>query len=231
LDVKGILFDKDGTLFDFDATWGQWCRRFLRDLAGDDKALSARLAGAVGFVPETGGFLPDSPVLAETPRTIAGHLLPHLTGWNAETLITHMNALALSAPQVQMVPLAPLLTALGARGLALGVATNDSEGPARAHLAAAGVLGLFDQVIGFDSGFGGKPEPGPLLAFARRARLMPAQVAMVGDSPHDMVAARAAGMIAVGVGGSTRDLQRLSVLADVILPDIAALPDWIDANR
>jgi phosphoglycolate phosphatase len=69
------------------------------------------------------------------------------------------------------------------------------------------------------------------LAFARRAGLMPAQVAMVGDSPHDMVAARAAGMIAVGLGGSTRDLQRLSVLADVILPDIAALPDWIDANR
>jgi phosphoglycolate phosphatase len=25
-DVRGVLFDKDGTLFDFRATWGAWAR-------------------------------------------------------------------------------------------------------------------------------------------------------------------------------------------------------------
>jgi len=230
LDLKGILFDKDGTLFDFDATWGQWCRQFLADLAGDDTALAARLAATIGYVPETASFLPDSPVLADTPHTIATRLLPHLDGWQIGPLVAHMNALAEAAPQVPMVPLVPLLGGLRARGLVLGVATNDAEAPARAHLSAAGVIGMFDQVIGFDSGFGGKPAPGPLLAFAARAGLAPAQVAMVGDSVHDLTAAREAGMIAVGLGRNARNLAGLTALADVILPDIGALPDWIDAK-
>ncbi|MFM2354690.1 MAG: hypothetical protein RLZZ528_426, partial [Pseudomonadota bacterium] len=25
-EIRGLLFDKDGTLFDFMATWGQWTR-------------------------------------------------------------------------------------------------------------------------------------------------------------------------------------------------------------
>ena len=28
--IKGLLFDKDGTLFDFDKTWNSWTKRILR---------------------------------------------------------------------------------------------------------------------------------------------------------------------------------------------------------
>ena len=230
MDLKGILFDKDGTLFDFDATWGLWCRQVLADLAGEDAALADRLARSIGYVPETAQFLPGSPVLADTPDIIAARLLGHLTGWTAPTLVAHLNTLAAAAPQVPVVPLAPLLSGLRARGLALGLATNDAEAPARAHLAGAGVLGLFDRVIGSDSGFGGKPAPGPLLAFASQIGLAPAQVAMVGDSAHDLVAARAAGMVAVAVTARAHDPAGLRALADAVLPDIAALPGWIDGR-
>jgi phosphoglycolate phosphatase len=28
--IRGLVFDKDGTLFDFHATWGGWSRQPLR---------------------------------------------------------------------------------------------------------------------------------------------------------------------------------------------------------
>ena len=61
------------------------------------------------------------------------------------------------------------------------------------------MLELFDFVAGCDSGWGGKPAPGQLLAFVAQCGLTPARVAMVGDSKHDLDAGRAAGMAAVAV--------------------------------
>ena len=45
--ISGVLFDKDGTLFDFNATWGTWARGMLEAETGGDPALFARLADAL----------------------------------------------------------------------------------------------------------------------------------------------------------------------------------------
>ena len=42
----------------------------------------------------------------------------------------------------------------------LGIATNDGEVPARAHLTRAGILDSFAFVAGYDSGHGAKPDAG-----------------------------------------------------------------------
>ena len=226
--IGGLLFDKDGTLFDFRATWAAWSRRLLQDLAGGDAVRSQALAQAVGFDLETDGFAPDSPVIAHPVPEIAELLLPHLPGMALRPLVDHMNALSASAALVPAAPLAPLFDGLLARGLKIGLVTNDGEAPARAHLAASGILDRFDFVAGFDSGHGAKPQPGPLLAFARAAGLAPGQVVMVGDSRHDLVAGRAAGMRTVGVLTGIAEADELSDLADVVLPDIGHLPLWLD---
>ncbi len=101
--------------------------------------------------------------------------------------------------------------------------------PARIHLERAGVLDLFDYVVGCDSGWGGKPAPGQLKEFIRRFDLTPSRVAMVGDSRHDLDAGRAAGMHAVAVLTGIATRAELAPPADVVLPDIAALGGWIDA--
>ncbi|MCV4731927.1 HAD-IA family hydrolase, partial [Escherichia coli] len=90
-------------------------------------------------------------------------------------------------------PLVEVMARLSGMGLALGIATNDTEAPARAHLRAAGVEEAFGFIAGFDSGWGGKPAPGQLLAFAEALELDPRECAMVGDSLHDLHAAQAAG--------------------------------------
>ncbi|MGB8812520.1 MAG: HAD family hydrolase [Paracoccaceae bacterium] len=225
--IDGVIFDKDGTLFDFRRSWGGWSARLLAEL-GRDAAHQAAMAKTLGYSLSTGDFTPDSPVIAATTHEIAGLLLPHLPGQNHDTLTARMNTLATAAPMAEAVPLAPLLANLRARGLRLGVATNDSEGPARAHLANVGVEQLFDFIAGFDSGYGGKPAPGQLLAFAAQTGLNPARIVMVGDSRHDLDAGRAAGMRTVAVLTGIATAAELAPHADTVLPDIGALGAWID---
>ena len=127
----------------------------------------------------------------------------------------------------EAVPLRPLLQALRAQGLRLGVATNDSEVPARQHLANHGITDCFDFISGYDSGHGAKPGPGMCLAFARSLGLHPSRVAMVGDSLHDLEAGRSAGMRTVAVLTGIARREVLQPMADVVLPDIGALPGWL----
>ena len=58
---------------------------------------------------------------------------------------------------------------------------------------------FFKHIIGYDSGFGSKPDPDICLAFCSKSGLQPESVLMVGDSLHDMQAGRSAGMNTVGV--------------------------------
>jgi phosphoglycolate phosphatase len=225
-----MLFDKDGTLFDFAATWGAWTRRLVLELAEGAEPMARRLAGAIGYGFDDGTFDPSSPVIAHTPSEIAEALLPHLPGAAPMSLVARMNALSAEAAPVPAVPLRPLLSGLRDRGMRIGLVTNDSEGPARVHLSLAGIADLFDFIAGCDSGFGAKPQAGPLLAFARQTGLTPAAIAMIGDSRHDLIAGRAAGMRTIGVLTGLSAASDLAPLAEAVLPDIGHLPGWLDAS-
>lgn len=225
--IDGVVFDKDGTLFDFRQSWGMWANRLLESLA-QDKAHAAQLAAAIGYNTETRDFHPESPVIAATAEEISAALLPYLNGHTQPELAARLNAMAETAIMAPAVPLRPVLGALRDRGLKIGLATNDTEAPARAHLTAHGVLDLFDFVAGYDSGHGPKPGPGMCIAFARHVGIDPARAVMVGDSCHDLIAGRAAGMRVVAVLTGIAGAEELRPHADVVLPDIGALGAWID---
>lgn len=228
--IKGIIFDKDGTLFDFALTWESWARSFLLRLCENDAARAADVGRAIGFDLATTKFDEDSPAIAGTPHELAAALHPNFPDISFEALMDVLNEEAENAPQQAATPLVPLLGALRRRDLRLGVATNDAEAPARAHLGQAGVTDLFDFIAGYDSGHGGKPAPGQLLAFCAATGLDPASVVMVGDSTHDLHAGRAAGMRCIGVLTGYAGAEVLSPHADVVLPDISHLPDWLDTQ-
>ena len=223
-DLKGLLFDKDGTLFDFQASWGVWARTVLDEIAGDDAALADRLATAMRYDPARARFHADSTVIAGTGEEVAALFATHLPNWpgGVDALAAWLSDRASEAPMVEAVPLAPLFTRLGSAGFRLGVATNDYESVARAHLG--GQAALFDFVAGADSGHGAKPEPGMLLAFAVEFGLDPRQVLMVGDSRHDLIAGRAAGMPTLAVLTGVADEAELAPFADMVCPDIGHLP-------
>jgi phosphoglycolate phosphatase len=229
--LRGVVFDKDGTLFDLQATWGVFAGDFLTEIAEGDETLFAALAHIAGYDPVAGRLLPGSIVIAETPAAIAQALLPLLPDPpTCLALVDRINLAAARAPMQPAVALGPLLDTLLGRGLALGVATNDAEAPAIAHLTATGILDRFAFIAGYDSGHGAKPGPGQLLAFAEAAGLDPSEVVMVGDSTHDLLAGRAAGMATVGVLTGLAETHDLAPLADTVLADIGGLPDWIESR-
>jgi len=228
--IDAIVFDKDGTLFDFAATWGGFGRSVLMLLAKGDATRAAELGQIIGFDFERESYAPDSVVITHTVEEIAEVLLPHVGDMDIGQLISLMNDEAAAAPQAPAVPLAPFLQGLRAAGIKLGVATNDSEHPALRHLESVGIRDHFDFIAGYDSGHGFKPGPGQLLAFAAHVGVDPARIAMVGDSLHDLQAGRAAGMKTIGVLTGIAEADALEPMADVVLPNIGHIPDWLAQN-
>ncbi len=226
--LRALLFDKDGTLFDFRATWDGWGAQILRHLSQGNATVLNGMAEAIGFDLIKGQFHPSSIAVAGTNREAVQCLLPFLPDWTLPRLETFLSEAAAEAPMAETVPLRGFFQGLATNGFALGVMTNDSEIGARAHLSSVDALDPLDFVAGYDSGFGAKPSPDPLLAFADAMGLMPAHVAMVGDSTHDLLAGRAAGMVTVAVLTGLATAEELAPLADVVLPDIGHLPEWID---
>lgn len=227
-DIAAILFDKDGTLFDYHKTWANWSRQFLLELA-DGHVGHARLLGVeVGFEFDFNAFQRDSVLLQGTPKDIAEALLPYLPGASAAGIATRMSALTATVPHAEATPLVPLFEELRSRRLTLGVVTNDTLGPTRAHLRDAGIAHAVNHVFAADSGFAPKPSPDMLRAFSDATGIDPRRIAMVGDSQSDMVAGRACGMVCVAVLTGTATRAQLEPHACIVLPSIAGLPKWLD---
>jgi phosphoglycolate phosphatase len=100
---------------------------------------------------------------------------------------------------------ADLLHHCRARGQRLAVCTNKREAPARRVLQEVGLADFFTVVVGADTCAHRKPHAEPLLHAIAGLACLPAQAALVGDSPVDQACAAAAGigflLFAGGYGG------------------------------
>lgn len=231
--IRGLLFDKDGTLLDFYATWTPANERAALAAARGNSELAARLLARGGWDAGAKRLRSGSPLAAGTSDDIAlvfSELLPGVDQkWLAGVVAKEFVSAGLDA---QIVPgTAGMLTKLQGRGLALGIATNDSEGGIhRSFGKHPDILAHFKFLAGSDSGHGAKPGPGMLNAFCRAEGLLPHEVAVIGDSTHDLEMGRAGGAgMNIGVLTGTSTEAELAVLADQVLASIVELPgqDWL----
>lgn len=233
--IKGILFDKDGTLLDFDATWTPVLQQAAMAAAGHDRALARILLAVGGFDIETGKTAPNSLLAAGNTVEIAEAWAEHLPMADLSFLIEELDRIFQEGGLLNAAPvteLEPLFRRLKERGLALGLATSDSQVAAEATLKRFAVLSHMDFVAGYDSGHGYKPEPGMFLAFCAACGLAPCEAAMVGDNLHDLQMGKAAGagaLIGVLTGSGTQ--EQLAGLADEVLESISSLEAWLDSRE
>ena len=225
--IKGVLFDKDGTLFDFQKTWNAWSTQMIEHFSAGDAGRRNAIADAVGFDLARQAFDLDSIVIAGTNRQVAECVSAVLPDQNVDEVEDFLMQSSLTATVSEATPLVPFFQRLKGNDLKIGVMTNDTEAGARAHLDTVGALDLLDFVAGFDSGFGAKPAPSPLLAFAKAMGLSQDQVVMAGDSTHDLIAGRAAGMHTIGVLTGLAPRSELAPYADTVLPDISHIPAYL----
>ncbi len=92
-----------------------------------------------------------------------------------------------------------LLHALAAEGVRLACVTNKPERIAARVVGHVFPAIRFDVLLGGDSGAGTKPAPEPLRVVLTRCGVAVQDALMIGDSRHDVHAARAAGVAVICV--------------------------------
>lgn len=227
------VFDKDGTLLDFGATWHAAIHAGILHAAAGDASKASDIASALGFDLALRAAAPSAPVVHAGNDELVALLRPHLAGGGARALMDDVLARALGRV-VEEPGASRTLERLREHGVPVAVATNDDEAAAAAQLAALGWLGgegatsdappLIERarVFGCDSGHGAKPAPGMLLAAAAAVGVPAARCAMVGDAMTDLVGARRAGFgAAILVGGD--EVAEYAPHADFWIRDLAQL--------
>lgn len=225
--VKGILFDKDGTLLDFFETWIPAYRaasQVAAALAGDP-AISERMLRATGYDLGSGALDPLSLLAGGTTAQICD-------AWADEAGIVEreefsrlvheaMDQHAARFPVPVADGLDTLFERLAGQGYALGIATMDSEFVARVTAETLGLSEWLSFLAGYNSGHGVKPEPGMVLGFCAATGLEPAEVMVVGDTDRDMGMARSAGAgMAVGVLTGASPADQLAAIADRVIDSV-----------
>lgn len=117
------------------------------------------------------------------------------------------------------------LTWLAARpGILLGIATGNVRAGAEAKLAAAG-LGAHFSLGGYGSDAPLRPDLVAAAIARGRARGELREVVVVGDTIHDISAARACGATACAVATGSDPAEALAH-ADVVFASLTELPAW-----
>lgn len=229
--ISAILFDKDGTLFDFRRTWLPILRTVAAMAAQSDTDLANSLIRAAGYDPDTDRFIPDGPIAAGNSRDISAAwsaVLPSRDQRSLQTLINDASETQGPRSAVPVCDLPALLEELTDLRIIVGLATSDSESGARKTLDRFGITDRFQWISGYDSGYGIKPDPTVVRAFAQSITRLPQEIAVVGDTLHDLHMGRDAGVaarIAVCTGAVPR--HELAPAADVVLNSIAELPAFL----
>jgi pyrophosphatase PpaX len=83
---------------------------------------------------------------------------------------------------------------LHASGHELGIVTSKSEALALRGLAHVGLARYFDTIVGCDASSRHKPDPEPVRIALHRLDARPEDAIFVGDSVHDLLAGKAAGV-------------------------------------
>ncbi|WP_027134294.1 phosphoglycolate phosphatase [Geminicoccus roseus] len=122
----------------------------------------------------------------------------------------------------------PVLEALSARDLALGVCTNKPHAPTLGLLEALALSRFFQAVVGGDSLPVRKPDPEHALATLRLLDVPAEQAIFVGDSTNDVVTARAAGMKVIVVSFGYTNIPPRELGADLVIDHFADLPAAIE---
>jgi len=226
------IFDKDGTLIEFELMWAGWVRDLADRLAeaNGGRRLDDVVHDVMGVDIETGRVYPHGG-LAATPMTRLRQALARAIG-DASVARGEANRIVDKAwhapdPVVLAHPIADLpglFAALRGAGIRIAVATSDDRDPTERTLAHLGVAELVEAVACADDGRPVKPNPAAIHWICRTLGVPESRAAMIGDSPADLAMGRAAGAgLVVGVLTGVGDRATLAAGADVVVASVADL--------
>ena len=225
--IKAILFDKDGTIFDFHKTWGEWFYNCIDELSLNDSLLREKILLTVNFDNKDKIFKKNSSFIAGTLDETIDEINTFFPDFNKKQLSEWFKEKSYDAKPILIEGVPKLLENFTSNGIILAVITNDLEVTAHHQLKLSKVHHYFTYIFGSDSGFGCKPMTGMQKEFLRLTKIDPKHILMVGDSDADMVSGKNSGMHCVGVLTGPASRNDLEPLSDVVLDTICDIPKYL----
>ena len=232
--VRLIIFDKDGTLFDFHRLWTTWSARYLRLVVTgqtDEERLYQALCEGLGYDTRKDRVLHDSPLsvlpTSYIPLTIATVLYGQGLGWTKATELAEqalqrmVSEFDLAAAIRPIGDVVGLFRRLRQAGIRIAVATTDERFITEPMLELGGIADMVDFLACSDDGLPIKPAPDAVLAACESTGIAPLETIVVGDNAADMQMGRRAGVrLCVGVLSGVAKAGDLASDADVVLDSI-----------
>lgn len=220
-ELRGVLFDLDGTLIDSEGLWA-------------DAEIAVATAGGVLWDEVDAAAWFGRP-LRDTAQAIVDRGLDVTADLAIESMLDHVAAAY--EREVAWLPGArELVEKLGAADVRTAIATMSFRRVALQAARAAGA-GAIDVVVGGDELSRGKPDPEVFETAMSRLRLAPADVVVIEDSPTGVAAAVAsrAAVLAVPPTETVRDsvseFPGVSVVRSLRQVDVPLLRRMCDGER
>lgn len=239
--IKGILFDKDGTLVDFFSLWLQAATEVIpafltRNIKEEPRELVEHLLSCIGV---NNGVIDPKGALAyksygEIAEDVCAALLEkgiRLSVSETRKQLEEMfneKVTSLDTKFQLFTDMKVLMEDLKMRGIVIGLATADTEISAKNCLASIGVKQFFDYIGADDGQRKPKPDKEMFLEFAETFSLKPEEIAVVGDTYNDMVFARQNGGVAIGVLSGVSEEADFGNQANYVIKSIHELPELLD---
>lgn len=223
-----VIFDKDGTLIDFQSMWKTFVETITWKIEKHSNMdLRERLFEMLGYDSQTRQIksksrLSDTTLTGVFDAVVSTVKAAGISEGDATELVK--GCWTLPDPVRNARPMSDLPTLFNSirhMGAKIAVITLDERERTEAMLGHLGIDGLVDGVACGDDEVPMKPNPEQVWALCRSLNVSPSQTIVVGDTNSDMVLARQAGCaLSVGVMGGSTDTHDLAKDADVLIPSI-----------
>ncbi len=228
--TKGILFDKDGTLLDYNAFWIPVAVNGVRLLCGDDSKAADAVLDAIGAYKGISGVLCGG-TYAEITDAINKALADGGFGIGGFTVAEVERSYEDSIDAGVIIPvcddLRGVLCRLRERGIVLAMVTSDNREMTATCLERLGISDCFDRVYTTDGENPSKPDPYYIEKFCGEFGFGRDEVVMVGDTGTDMKFARNGGIRSIGVAKDGESMKKLWAMSDVVARDVSVVEKLI----
>ncbi len=235
--ADAIIFDKDGTLLDFDAFWLTISFKALDDVLvrfEKQEVPKEELLESLGVY---NGVTDIDGVLCRGTYGQMGQCVYEVlkrygcTASCDEVVDVVVDAYEKNFDIGEIKPtcqgLTDALIQLKKQNKKLAVVTTDNEKTTRKCLKALGIEEMFDKIYTDDGKVPTKPDPYCALDFCREIGADKSRVVMVGDTLTDVEFAKNAGISVIAVAKSDKSRAILSPLADAVVSDIQGILDIV----